>query len=117
MGAPWVFPKGLTTGYEHGYHDAFAPEFRWPDVDVDDVQERISCTHGARLTVRTRTGAAIGIVSELVNMHSPLRQRIIAGNIPGDGRRGGFGRLFEGDDPADVGVAPEDGDCGAEKKW
>ncbi len=81
--------------------------------DVDDVQEGRSGTHGARLTVRTGTGAAIGVVSKLVNMHSPLRQRIIAGNLPGDGRRGGFGRLIKGDDPADVGVAPEDGDCGA----
>lgn len=56
-----------------------------------------------------RAGTAIGIVSELMNVYSPLRRGIMAGDIVGDGGRGGFIRLFEGDGAFDVGVTTEYG--------
>ena len=35
----------------------------------------------------------------------------MASDVVGDGRRGGFGRLLEGDGSADFGVTTEDCDC------
>ena len=46
--------------------------------------------------MRSSTRAAIGIVSELVNVHSSLSRRIMTGDIVRNGSRGRFGTLFEG---------------------
>ena len=65
--------------------------------------------------MRAGTGAAIGVVSELMNVHSSLRRRIMAGDIVGDGSGGGFISLFEGDGAFDVGVTTENCNCTAGK--
>lgn len=67
--------------------------------------------HHVRLTVRTGTGAAVGIVSELVNVDSSFGRRIITGDIIGDGGRRGFGSLLKIDGAADLGVTTENCDC------
>lgn len=63
------------------------------------------------LTMRPCTGAAIGVVSELVNMYPPLRIRVIASNIVGYCGWSRLGGLFEVDGTADVGVATENCNC------
>ncbi len=60
--------------------------------------------------MRSCTGAAIGVVSELMNMHTPLSGGVIALEIVGDcGWRGLIG-LLEGDGSADGGVSADDCD-------
>lgn len=57
-------------------------------------------------------GAAVGVVAELVHVHAALRVGVVARDVPADGCVGGFGGLLEGDGAFDLGVTPEDGDCG-----
>lgn len=45
-------------------------------------------------------------------MYSSLRRRIIAGDVKSDGRRGGLVSLLKSDSALDVGVTPENCDCG-----
>ena len=63
------------------------------------------------LTVRSGAGAAVGVVTELVDVHAALGGGVVAAEVVGDGRWGGFGRLLEGDGPADLGVSAENCDC------
>ena len=65
--------------------------------------------------MRACAGAAVGIIPELMDVHSPLRRRIMAGDIVGDGGRRGFTRLFKGDGTFDLGVTTENCHC-REKK-
>lgn len=82
-------------------------------VAVYRLRDRtVSFHHSAGLTVRARTRAAIGIVSELVDMYSSLRRRIIAGDVVSDSCRGGLGCLIKGDSAPDLGITPENCDCG-----
>lgn len=55
--------------------------------------------------------AAVGVVAELVDVHAAVGGGVVAGDVIGDGRRGGFGRLLKGDGSADFGVTAEDCDC------
>ena len=55
--------------------------------------------------------AAVGVVAELVDVHAAVGGGVVASDVVGDGRRGGFGRLLEGDGSADFGVTAEDCDC------
>lgn len=59
------------------------------------------------LTVRPGGGAAVGVVTELVNVHATLGVGIVARDIPGDGRWRGFRLLFEGHRARDLGVTAE----------
>lgn len=61
--------------------------------------------------VGSGAGAAVGVVAELVDMHAALGRGIVAGDIVGDGRVRGLGRLLEGDRSADLRVTAEDCDC------
>ena len=54
--------------------------------------------------------AAVGIVTEGVDVHATLRVGVVAGHIPGDGCLGALGGLLEGDGALDVGVSTENGD-------
>lgn len=63
------------------------------------------------IEMRSRRSAAIGVITELMNMHATLGRGVAAGNIVGDGRGRGLGGLLEGDGAADFGVAAEDGNC------
>lgn len=66
---------------------------------------------GVIFTMRSSARAAIGVVAELVDVHAALGGGVVAGEVVGDGRWGRFGRLLEGDGPADFGVPAEDCDC------
>lgn len=66
----------------------------------------------AALTVRAGGGAAVGVVTELVDMETTLGVGVVAGDVPGDGGEGvGIG-LLEGDSAGDLGVTTDDSDCG-----
>ena len=54
------------------------------------------------LTVRTSRCAAIGVVSELMNVEATLCIGVVAGEVPGDGGWGRFGSLLEGDGSSDL---------------
>ena len=75
------------------------------------MERRYPDRHDVRLTMRAGAGAAVGVVAELMDMYASLRRRIIAGDIIGDGRGRGFGRLLKGDGTTDGGVTTKDCDC------
>lgn len=58
----------------------------------------------------TGRGAAVGVVTEGVNVHATLGIGIMAGDVPGDsgGRR--LGLLLEDDGTGDLRVTPDDSD-------
>lgn len=66
---------------------------------------------GERVEVGSSACAAVGVVTELVDVHAALGRGVVAADVVGDGCRGGFGRLLEGDGAADLGVTAEDCDC------
>ena len=66
--------------------------------------------HGRR-TVRTSRGAAVGVVTELVNVESTLGVGVVARDVPGDGGGSALGGLVESDGTGDLGVTPENSDC------
>ena len=63
------------------------------------------------LTVRAGAGAAVGVVTEGVDVHAALGVGIVAGDVPGDLGLGGLRGLLEGDGALDVGVTTDDSDC------
>ena len=63
---------------------------------------------GGKRTVRSSAGAAVAVITELVDVHATLGGGIVAGDVVGDGGWGGLGGLLEGDSAADFGVAAED---------
>jgi hypothetical protein len=44
-----------------------------------------------------------------MDVHTTLGVGVVAGDVPGDGGRGGFGGLLEGHLAGDLGVSPENG--------
>lgn len=62
-------------------------------------------------TVRSSAGAAVGVVSERVNVHTTLRVGVVTGNVPFNGRGRCLAVLGEGDGALDVGVTTENGNC------
>ena len=61
-------------------------------------------------------GTAVGVVTELVDVHAALGGGVMACDVPGDGCGRGLGRLLEVDGPADLGVTAEDCDCVVERE-
>lgn len=61
-----------------------------------------------RLTVRASGCAAVGVVTEGVDMHATLGVGIVAGDVPANGGQGVLGLLLEGDGALDVGVTTND---------
>lgn len=55
--------------------------------------------------------AAVGVVTELVDVHATLGVCIVAVDLVGDGGRRRVVGLFEGDGSVDFGVTAEDCDC------
>ena len=88
----------------------------WVDCGMVRMRWRKNGRGANLLTVRSGARAAVGVVAELVDVHAPVGGGVVAGDVVGDGRRGGFGRLLKGDGPADFGVTAEDCDCCGEKK-
>lgn len=64
---------------------------------------------GAKHTVRTGTGAAIGVVTELMDVEASLSIGVVAAKIPADGGRGVFIGLLESHLAGDLGISSEDG--------
>ena len=64
-----------------------------------------------RRTVRSSTGAAVGVIAEGVNVHATLSIRVVARNVPCDLGVKGLVGLLKGNGTLDVGVSTEDGDC------
>jgi hypothetical protein len=65
---------------------------------------------GQELTVRASAGAAVGVVTEGVDVHAALGVGVVAGDVPGDLGVGGLGGLLEGDGALDVGVTTDNSD-------
>ena len=61
--------------------------------------------------MRTSGGAAVGVVTELVNVESTLGVGVVALDVPGDGGGGTLAGLLEGDGAGDLGVTTENSDC------
>jgi hypothetical protein len=61
--------------------------------------------------VGTSGGAAVGVVTELVNVESTLSVGVVAGDVPGDGGGGTFVSLLEGDGAGNLSVTTEDSNC------
>ena len=64
-----------------------------------------------RLTVRAGAGAAVGVVTEGVDVHATLGVGIVAGDVPGDLGLGALRGLLEGDGALDVGVTTDNSNC------
>lgn len=60
--------------------------------------------------MRTSAGAAVGVITEGVDVHATLGVGVVAGDVPGDLGLGGLGSLLEGDVALDVGVTTDDSD-------
>lgn len=52
-------------------------------------------------------GAAVGVVTELVNVDAALGVGVVAGEVPGDGGGGVLISLLEGDSAGDLGVTTD----------
>lgn len=61
--------------------------------------------------MRASGGAAVGVVTKLVNVESTFGVGVVAGDVPGDGGRSTLGCLLEGDGAGDLGVTTEDSNC------
>lgn len=64
-----------------------------------------------KLTVGASRGAAVGIVTEGVDVHTALGVGVMAGDVPCDGRLCALRGLLEGDGAGDLGVPTEDSNC------
>lgn len=63
----------------------------------------------AQHTVRAGAGAAIGVVTKLMDVEASLSIGVMAGKIPADGGRGVFIGLLESHLAGDLGISSEDG--------
>ena len=61
--------------------------------------------------MRTSTRATVGVVTELVDVHTTLGGGIVAFEIVGYGCRAGLGRLLENDCTTYGGVTAKDCNC------
>lgn len=61
--------------------------------------------------MRAGGGAAVGVVTEGVDMEATLGVGVVASDVPGDGGGSGLGGLLEGDGSSDLGVTTDDGNC------
>lgn len=57
--------------------------------------------------MRTSRGAAIGVITELVNVEGTLGIGVVALDVPGDGGGGTLAGLLEGHGAGDLGVTAE----------
>lgn len=59
------------------------------------------------LTVGTSGGAAVGVVTELVDVETTLSVGVVAGNVPGDGGGVRLVGLLEGNSTGDLRVTTD----------
>lgn len=62
--------------------------------------------------MRTGRGAAVGVVTELVDVESTVSVGVVVPDVPGDGGRSGLASLFEANRAGDLRVTTENSDCG-----
>ena len=60
--------------------------------------------------MRTGRGAAVGVVTELVDVESTLGVGVVAEDVPRDSGGSVLGGLLKGDGTVDLGVTTEDSD-------
>lgn len=60
--------------------------------------------------MRAGRGAAVGVVTEGVDVHAALGIGVVAGDVPRDLGRGRLALLLEGDGTSDLGVTTDDSD-------
>jgi hypothetical protein len=61
--------------------------------------------------VRAGRSAAVGVVTEGVDVEATLGVGVVAGDVPGDGGGRALGLLLEHNGAGDLGVSTEDSDC------
>ena len=61
-------------------------------------------------------GAAVGVVTEGVDVEATLSVGVVAGEVPADGGRVGLGSLLESDGAGDLGVTSENSDCSTQSR-
>ena len=61
--------------------------------------------------MRAGGGAAVGVVTEGVDVEATLGIGVVAGEVPGDGGRVGLGGLLESNGARDLRVTSENSDC------
>lgn len=59
--------------------------------------------------MRAGRGAAVGVVTESVNVEAALGVGVVAGNVPGDGGGSRLGLLLKDDGAVDLAVTTENG--------
>jgi hypothetical protein len=59
-------------------------------------------------TVRAGGGAAVGVVTELVDVETTLSVGVVTGDVPGDGGGSVLISLLEGNSTSDLRVSAED---------
>lgn len=61
--------------------------------------------------MRTSRSASVGVVTELVNVESPLGVGVVARDVPGNTGRARLALLLEGHGTSDLGVTAKDSHC------
>ena len=61
--------------------------------------------------MRAGGGAAVGVVTELVDVEGTLGVGVVAGDVPGDGGGGTLAGLLEGHGAGDLSVTTENSNC------
>lgn len=79
-------------------------------ADVSDLVGGRAVGLRERVEVRAGRGAAVSIVTELVNMEAPLSVGVVAGDVPRDSGGRVSVSLLEGDGALDSRVSTENGD-------
>ena len=61
--------------------------------------------------MRAGTGAAVGVVTKLVNVEATLGVGVVTLEVVGDGSGAGLGGLLKGHRAGNLGVTTEDSNC------
>ena len=89
-------------------------------VRVDYLQisyAQTSCISSSMLTVGPGGCAAVGIISELMDVEATLGIGVVASDIPCNGGWGRLGRLLEGNGSRNLGVTSDGCNYNAQNTW
>lgn len=85
-------------------HEKLNHEFHNPFLRICLVLKEVTVRH----TVRASRSAAVGVITELVNVESTLSVGVVTGDVPGDGGGSTLLGLLEGDSTGDLCVSAQD---------